>query len=128
MINFENLYTELKISKFGVGVFSLIDIPMNENPFPNERIFEWVRLPKEIYENLPKNQQILISRFCRINASKIYIPSISFDSLDNSWYVNHSDTPNLKYDRDGYTTLKDIKEGDELTYKYPKYLQSWLIT
>jgi SET domain-containing protein len=45
-----------------------------------------------------------------------------------SYYVNHSDTPNVYHDLtlDRYITLRDIHPGEELTCTYTKEEINWL--
>ena len=45
-----------------------------------------------------------------------------------SYYINHSETPNLWHDKDAdiFYADRNIKEGEELTCFYPVEERDWL--
>ena len=49
----------------------------------------------------------------------------NFDLLTTSWYLNHSDNPNVAADKHyRFYALRDIKEGEELTVNYRTYSET----
>lgn len=68
------------------------------------------------------SEQKMIRDFCYISSGYWRIPK-DFNKLDISWYVNSSENPNLRFDIETgkYTTIRDISEGEELTYEYLIY-------
>jgi hypothetical protein len=88
--------------------------------FPNDddRI-RWV--PGKVVAKLSKPLRKLYSDFSIIRHGKYGSPR-DFDKLTPSWYLNHSDTPNVAADRQyKFYALKDIRPGTELTVDYRKY-------
>ncbi len=54
----------------------------------------------------------------------------NFNQLTPSWYLNHSDHPNVAFDsNDEFFALRDIRANEELTVDYSTYSESsrpWL--
>ena len=51
-----------------------------------------------------------------------YGSPLSFNKLTISWYLNHSETPNVAPDASyRFYALRDIGEGEELTTDYRTY-------
>ena len=112
-----NLYTYLAPSKVcgGVGVFSLIDIPADTLIFkPNQRqyIF-WKEVSSEIKECLEK------LTYCD---EKGFWIDCDLDRIGPQYYINHSDSPNVSYNKDTgeLYSIRLIKKDEELTdYYFP---------
>jgi SET domain-containing protein len=117
----EGVWTRLKPSKIhGVGVFAIIDIPKGTDVFPHDdQPIVWID-EKQI-ERLPIALRQLYDDFCIIKGHKYGCPK-HFDGLTTSWYLNHSDNPNVSPNREyKFYTLRDIKAGEELMANYSEY-------
>lgn len=118
----ENTYCRLGVSKIhGVGVFAILDIPKGTNPFIGSFNGDGIVFTKKELEELPKQVKKMIDDFFIPERDTIELPASGLNGIDISFYSNHSSTPNMKTD-DGETfiTIRDIKEGEELTYSYIK--------
>ncbi len=105
----------------GVGVFAVSKIDKNINPFPGCNT-DLIPLSNIDYNNMSDLKQKMIRDFCYISKGYWRVPK-DFNKLDVSWYVNSSDSPNLSFsvETGEYTTLREISEGEELTYEYLIY-------
>jgi hypothetical protein len=117
-------YCRLKPSKIegaGVGVFAIDKIPKGINPFPN--CDSHLRsMSGDEFSRLSPEKQKMVRDFCYHSSGNWRVP-LDFNRLDVSWYVNSSVDPNLAFDTNTgqYRTLRDINEGEELTYDYVVY-------
>jgi len=143
----------------GVGVFAVIDIPAGVNPFvpPNAhlcarelsiavRADELAAVPPAVVQHL--------GEFCAemdddddsaqkapdggwqssaASGRPVYygINATGLVSMDTSWYLNHSEEPNiesLEAEEEGqfssYRTMRPIKAGEELVTDYREELES----
>jgi SET domain-containing protein len=105
-----------KIANAGVGVFALTSIEKGEivfRPDKNEFI-EWQNL-----KGLESNIFSHIKSICNHNDYGFWI-DCSINKVNASYYVNHSDEPNLYHDleTDVFCAIKNIQIGEELTCKY----------
>jgi len=112
-----NTYVKTKLAPSpidGVGVFALVDIPKGSPIFADMRT-KLYNLPyDEFGELLPHVREQLLSRWPQIiNGSAFAYPDTRVVA-----FMNHSDDPN--YDAVNDKTLKDIKEGEEITEDYRK--------
>ena len=124
ILELKRTYCRLKSSKLhGIGVFAIRDIPEGTEPFRefyNEETF--ILTEKDIAE-LPKAVRNLITDFVVPTINGVYqIPTSGLQSLNVSWYINHSETPNM-LSRDGwlFRAKRSIKAGEELTVDYRLY-------
>jgi len=114
------VYTRLQQSVHGVGVFAIRDIPEGTNVFAGD-----TNEMREIDENdishvQPEIRQ-LYEDFCVWKDATIKGPS-NFNNLTVGWYLNYSDTPNVKCDEKfDFIAMRCIKKGEELTADYTKY-------
>ena len=53
----------------------------------------------------------------------VYIPERGLNGIDVSFFINNSDSPNLKTIDNGlnFETIREIKKGEELTTLYSDY-------
>lgn len=118
-------FVELKPSTVcsGVGVFAIKDIPEGTNVFYNGKKDSYYYWPKDIDPAV----RSLIEKLCHTNYTGFMISDHPVN-LGMSYYVNHSDDPNVKYNKktDTFTAIKHIGAGTELLVKYPKREQDWL--
>jgi len=116
----DGVYTRLQPSQIhGVGVFAIRDIPKGAYVFTDDEPIVWV--DKSNVDLLPNALKDLYEDFSVIKDDKYGCPE-SFDKLTTSWYLNHSDQPNVAADRHyKFHALRDIKTGEELTVDYRTY-------
>lgn len=118
----------LKPSKIhGIGVHAILDIKKGHSLFPECacNLKEIVSINKSEVNNLNKNIIKMMSDFF-IESDTHYFTFKSLNRIDISYFLNHSDHPNCKWleEDDSYRTLRNIKEGEELTLNYDQYLES----
>jgi SET domain-containing protein len=117
----EGVYTRIKPSNIhGVGVFAISDIPKGTYVFvEDDEEIVWV--DKSEIENLPASLKLFYTDFCIIKGNAYGCPR-SFNSLTTSWYLNHSEDPNVAPDANyRFYALRHIIEGEELTADYRVY-------
>lgn len=111
-----------KIDKNGVGVIAIKNIPEGINPFNtlSKCKEDIIILNKKDLHKVDKNVKKLIKDFFGIR--EYYIISKSPNDMNISYYMNHSDNPNIEIisDNNKYiiTTKRFIKIGEELTVNY----------
>lgn len=118
---YNDVYCKLAPSPIhGVGVFAIKDIPQNTIVFRSE--VEYVKVPAKFLNRIHDEVSSLYKQFLQYDAfsETIQIPQRGFSSLDISFYLNHSSTPNCRYDIESnfIVSKTDILKGDELTYDY----------
>lgn len=105
-----------KIHNAGVGVFALTNIEKNEIVFrPDKNEFILWRNLQGIENNIYEH----IKSICNHNDDGFWI-DCSINKVNASYYVNHSDDPNLFHDleHDVFYAIKNITIGEELLCKY----------
>lgn len=114
-----HLFTRLKPSAGrGIGVFAIRDIPAGQNPFLGDRS-ETVEVPVRDVDRIqdPELRRMYID-FCPV-VDGFFIAPIDFNQMTQSWYLNHSDRPNIVCDADMNFRAKGlIESGVELTVDY----------
>jgi SET domain-containing protein len=100
------------IKNAGVGVFALHDIAEGTHmALFSEGFQEEIRKP----EDIPKE----LRGYCIIQKDGTLLCPKYFNKLDIGNYLNHSEAPNIKHDKDkGYFALRDIKVGEEIFADY----------
>lgn len=117
----KTLKTHLKPSTIpgaGIGVFSLVDIPKDTLIFEVKREDDYFFKISEI-EDLPLSIQDYILGMTDGTEEGFYLDVPAF-KIYTAYYVNHSYEPNVFWDRrtDELFSIRDIKEGEELTTYY----------
>ena len=122
-----NCYVQLKPSKVcnGVGIFALRTIPKNTVLFtdvePDSNLITWERL-----EGV--DQQVLqyLNSICNTSEKGVYLNRTA-NNINVTYYVNHSEEPNLFHDRelDRFITLKEVQPGEELLCRYEPEEIDW---
>lgn len=105
----------------GIGVFALKKINKDEiiaegiHPEDSESIIKWSEV-----ENLEPKVKKMIMDFCIGTPEGFYSPEgFDFNTLTTEWYMNHSCDGNVGFNGAGdFIAIKNIAEGDELTYDY----------
>lgn len=116
----ENTYCRLGPSEIHrVGVFAIRDIPKGINPFIGTPQYNYIEFDKEELTDLDPNVKDMINAYFILEDGKIQIPDCGLNGIDISFFANHSDNPNIKTtDSETFTTLREIKVGEELTFNY----------
>jgi SET domain-containing protein len=108
-------------STHGVGVFAFRKIPQGATPLKRyNREERYTLLTLEQVSTLPIRIQEMINSFGQRIKGGINFPAIDLNSLDVSYFVNHSPNPNLMWCRKTFefVTLREILDGEELTVDY----------
>ena len=102
----------------GVGLFAIKDIPKNTIVFPVNKFST-----KKYKKNYLRNQGItnevinIFDDYWCSNSDEITVHDQTYD-LYPSFFINHSDNPNIINDGTNWVTLTNIKKGDELLEDY----------
>ncbi|MBW2491008.1 MAG: SET domain-containing protein [Deltaproteobacteria bacterium] len=120
----KNTYCRLQASSIqGVGVFAIRDIPENINPFFGVPDQKWCRFSMDEIGEIDETIMEMIDDFFVIEKDDtVNIPEYGLNGMDMSFFVNHSDNPNL-VTREGryFFTARKVKKGEELTVGYGAY-------
>ena len=104
----------------GVGVFAIKSIPKDTIVFRTTS--DWVKVDKKFLTRINPEVASLYRDMLVDDELEddIEIPSTGFSSIDISFYLNHSNNPNCRYDIDNDFIIakQDIDVGEELTYNY----------
>lgn len=106
----------------GIGVFAIRNIPKGTMVFADDRA-PYRRVPAALAKKLRTELRYLYEDFCVLEGSWYYCPR-SFNLLTVSWYVNHSERPNVYLDPSRswqWIALRRISKGEELTADYRTY-------
>lgn len=118
--------TKLAPSKVcdGVGIFAIVEIPKNFILFQDVSN-DTIHIPFAVIQD-DRIKHHLTST-CNSDSVGIYL-SRTYNNINMSYYVNHSETPNVYHDLelDEFITLRDILPGEELTCLYTKEEIDWL--
>lgn len=114
------VFVRLKPSPLhGIGVFAIRDIPKGTYVFRADKE-EMVWVKASATTHLHKEVRNLYRDFCVLREGKYGCPA-NFNLLTPTWYINHSDDPNMAADGnfDLYSTRR-IQKGEELTLSYKR--------
>jgi SET domain-containing protein len=120
------VYCRLAVTKHGVGVVAIRDIPKGTDPFKNCDPFGSVmRISEKEFEsyNAPEEAKELVRDFCALQGGYYFVPTYGIDALDKSYFLNHSKNANMVTKDKGETFKADrlINAGEELTANYDQY-------
>lgn len=105
----------------GVGVFATHDIPKGTRVFPEKFTLRKLVFPEKSTSRKLKIKEVpadFDKYTIYINEEECLAPE-RFDHMEISWYMNHSDEPNIMEADDHYViAVKDIKAGDEIVHDY----------
>jgi len=96
----------------GVGVFALHDVAEGTHmELFTDRFEEEILAPEEVPMEL--------RGFCLTQKDGKLLCPKRFNQMDIGNYINHSEAPNLRYEKGkGYFARRDIKAGEELLANY----------
>lgn len=131
----KDVYARLKATSYGgVGVFAIRPIPKGVFPFRTLAGLcyaeESINLDKTDIARIHPNMKAYMDDFFIGDEGKFPIPMLGPNGMDISFYLNHSDTPNMeivyhptcKYTT--YRTSREIRDGEELSIDYCKFARA----
>lgn len=126
----ENTYVRLAPGVAGVGVVAIRDIPKGVNPFQTVGRVDraTIDLTKAEVDTLPQSVRKLVTDFVEPDERGLYtIPRHGMSTIDTSWYLNDSLTPNVALvDNPAsnfveFKTTRLVPAGTELMIRYADY-------
>ena len=123
----EDVYCRLRPSKIhGVGIFAIRDIPKGKDPFKSFLPYKFVAVDVEAVFQNPKIDPAvkeLASDMYSVVDGKLYLYKGGLNGIDISFFLNHSEKPNLIATQDGETfvSMRKIKKGEELFSDHRTY-------
>lgn len=122
----EEVWCRLAVTKHGVGVVAIRNIPKGVDVFkncdPHGDVLEITE--KELEGNpAPEAAKQLVRDFCALQGGVYFVPNYGMDAIDKSYFLNHSRKPNMvtKDKGETFVTARVIKKGEELTANYEEY-------
>ncbi|MHB8579337.1 MAG: SET domain-containing protein [Ignavibacteriaceae bacterium] len=118
------VFTRLAPSKIhGIGVFAIQNIKKGMYVFYHDDD-DMIWIPKSEIKEIPPSLKKLYKDFCILKDNSYGSPP-NFNLMTTSWYLNHSDIPNVRCDKNyRFYALRNIKNGEELTVDYNSYSES----
>lgn len=121
-----DVWCRLAVTRHGVGVVAIRDIPKDVDPFKNCDLHGDVLeiSEKELEASVaPDEAKQLVRDFCALQDGTYFVPDYGMDAIDKSYFLNHSRKPNMTTLRGGevFVTARAIKKGEELTANYKEY-------
>lgn len=106
----------------GVGVFTAEDLKAGQVISKFEPDFDRL-VPTDDYLAAPPHMKSLLDRYAFPHPEK---PEFIVYEVDNSRFMNHSETPNTDYsDFAAGRALRDIRAGEELTCDYTHFFAGY---
>lgn len=103
----------------GVGLFAAAPIAKGTVIWRYEPVFDRI-IPEADFAGLPEVARAFIERYGYITPQ---IPGGWVVSLDNTRFINHSETPNTDNTQPETTAARDIAEGEEITANYGEFCE-----
>jgi SET domain-containing protein len=109
----------------GIGVFAIRDIPAGCRELFAKEMGEWHSVPRAEIDALPAHARAIVENYCLFDNELYYVPANGFKVMDLSYFLNHSDTPNIISINDGeaFETLRPIACGEELLIDYGEIVE-----
>ena len=121
----KNTYCRLMPSKIqGIGIFAIRDIPAGVKPFRDAKKEHWHQFKLAELKNLDKEVLKMVKAFFIIEKDGTFVmPDYGLNGMDISFFLNHSNKPNIKTTDEGFTfkTIRKIRKGEELTIAYETF-------
>jgi hypothetical protein len=120
------VYCRLGVTKHGVGVVAIRDIPKGIDPFKHcDTHGDVLEIPQQEFDTYeaPEEVKDLVRDFCAMQDGVYFVPNYGIDAIDKSFFLNHSKKPNMVTHDKGETFVaaRLIKKGEELTADYDTY-------
>ena len=123
----KNIYCRLKPSPVhGIGVFAIRDIPKGTDPFGGLYNTRWKKIPlRRIMADKKISPEVkgFARAFYAVEKGTVFFPNHSLNAIDISFFLNHSDAPNVGALAGGadFVALRDIKKWEELFSDHRTY-------
>jgi SET domain-containing protein len=113
-------------STHGIGVFAIKDIPCGCRDLFSREMGEWIDVPREEVDKLPKHAKDIVENYCLYDELNYFIPAQGFKTMDLSLFLNHADNPNIISINGGeyFEAIKEIKKGEELFIDYGEIVEA----
>jgi SET domain-containing protein len=124
----KNTYCRLKPSNIGgVGVFAIREIPSGIDPFFGISNQRWYKINTSDLKDFDKEILKMIDDFYVIEKNgDILVSAYGLNGMDISFFLNHSEQPNIERMDDGsFKTIREIKKEEELLVSYGTYDHKW---
>jgi hypothetical protein len=106
-------------------VFAIADIPSGARVFGDDDD-PVIKVPTRVVMGFKGEIKKLYDDFCVIRNGH-YLCPVNFNKLTVSWYLNHSDNPNVAADEElVFRAIRRIRRGEELTADYRAYSEGGL--
>lgn len=128
----KNVYCRLRPSKVhGVGIFAIRDIPKGTDPFRSFLPYEFAAVDAAL---VFKNKKIdpavkkLADDMYSVEGGKLYLYKGGMNGIDISFFLNHSEKPNLAARKGGeaFMAVRKIKKGEELFSDHRTYSNNFV--
>lgn len=121
-----DVYCRLAVTQHGVGVVAIRAIPKGVDPFKRCDPFgDVLKLPQAELEDsdAPREAKQMVRDFCALQDGVYFVPDYGMDAIDKSYFLNHSDKPNMVAKDGGevFVAARRIKKGEELVADYEQY-------
>ena len=121
LLELKDVYLQLRPSSVhGIGVFAIRDIPKGCRDMFSKEEGNWIKIPLTEVEMMPDHLKKLIENYFLFDDQFYYVEKSGFKKPDLSFFLNHSDEPNIISVNDGefFETTMNIKAGEELFIDY----------
>lgn len=121
-----DVWCRLAVTRHGVGVVAIRNIPKGIDPFkncdPHGDVLELKASELEA-SPAPEEAKQLVRDFCALQDGVYFVPDYGIDAIDKSYFLNHSRKPNMTTLEEGevFVTARPIKKGEELVADYQQY-------
>ena len=120
------MYCRLAVTKHGVGVVAIRDMPKGTDPFKNcDPYGSVMKISEKEFEayNAPEEAKELVRDFCALQDGYYFVPTYGIDAIDKSYFLNHSAKANMVTHDKGETFVaaRNIKKDEELCANYDQY-------
>src|SRR5688572_25001879 len=96
LLELRDIYLQLRPSPVhGIGVFAIRDIPKGCRDMFSKDEAEWVKIPLAEVELMPDYLKKLVENYFLFDDQYYYIEKSGFKKPDLSYFLNHSDNPNI---------------------------------
>ena len=104
------VYCKLGVSPLhGIGVFALRDIPKGTQPLNSMVSKKEIKFSRIELKKVPSSVRKHLASFCLVEKGRVFAPEIGMNAVNLSIYLNHSKTPNLRFnEKDVLEAMRDM--------------------